>query len=105
MADFQTIEEIEAWIAKNGEKAFNDNIDLGNFAGRRLENARAYRDRENERRASDTLERQAVAAEGAAAAAAEQTVINKNALTISKWALAVAVFALFVSIFVPIFRK
>ncbi|SOE97175.1 hypothetical protein SAMN05414139_10253 [Burkholderia sp. D7] len=97
MANFETDDEIEAWIAESGEEAFESNITYRRFGGRRLTNAIAYRERKQAENAAAVTERQTTAAEAEASAAAEQVAINRKSLHLSRWALFVSMIAVIIA--------
>ncbi|WP_157146312.1 hypothetical protein [Achromobacter insuavis] len=94
---FETDEEIEQWIGTHGIDEFKRKAEHGQFAGKRLENARAYLRRVESTNAEILNERLMSAAESAAASAKDQADTAKKALNVSLWALGVAIAALVAS--------
>lgn len=98
MANFETDAEILEWIAKHSEDEFRQNVERHTFGDGRLENARAYLDKIDSKRAEILEERALLATEQAAGVAEDQAQIARQALRISKWALGIALISAFMAV-------
>lgn len=94
---FATDEEIEVWIGTHGIDQFRRNVEHGSFAGRRLDNARAYLRRLDANNVETANDRLVAAAISSAESAKDQADTAKKALKVSWWALGAAIVAILAS--------